>query len=113
LCTTFHDIGDTLTVLETSTDVVLCDEVIRSFIQQPEKLALRSLVLAVAHCSMTTGLALYVHLAFKAPLLHTLELGCKRAPISAKSVYKAITHMKSLRNLQLHLPWVSALTLTL
>jgi hypothetical protein len=109
LCTTFDDIGDTLTVSETNTDAVLCDEVIRACIQQLEKLALRSLVLAVPYCPIRTDPALYVHLAFKAPLLHTLELGCKRAPISAKSVYKAITRMKSLRNLKLHLPWVRAI----
>jgi hypothetical protein len=99
LCTTFDDIGETLIVAPSSTTVVAYEELIKAFIQQPEQLALRSLKLAVPYCPIRTASGLYVQLAYKAPRLHTLELGCKRAPVSARSVCIAIKYMKNLRNL--------------
>jgi hypothetical protein len=104
-----YDFAETLTVSESNSDVVVCDDVIRALIQQPEKLALRSLKLAVAYCPMTSDPVLYTILAFKAPLLHTLDLGCKRAPITANSVYAAIKRMENLCTLKLHLTWVRLL----
>jgi hypothetical protein len=67
----------------------------------------------MAYCPMTTEPALYVQLAYRAPILQTRELGCNRAPISARSVCIAIKFMQNLRNLKLHLTWVSTINLTL
>jgi hypothetical protein len=88
-------------------EVTVCDDVIKAFNQQPEQLQLRSLKLAIGFCFMTSHESEYMMFTEKAPLLHTLELGCKRAPISARSVCEAITLLKNLRNLKLYLTWVS------
>jgi hypothetical protein len=97
---------DPLIVPEHYFEVTVCDDVIKAFNQQPEQLMLRSLKLAIGFCFMKSRGLEYMIFAEKAPLLHTLELGCKRAPISARSVHTAITLFKNLRNLKLHLTWV-------
>jgi hypothetical protein len=104
---TADHLADPLIVPEWYDDITTCDHVMRAFIIQPEQLVLRSLKLAIGFCFMTSHEFEYMMFAEKAPLLHTLELGCKRAPISASSVYTAITLLKTLRNLKLHLTWVS------